>query len=60
MSEPVREVLDQWDFVIAVYVIGIGATLAMAGWSWTQMRRAEAARDSVRKGAETKSEARRR
>ena len=45
-----REALDQWNFVIAAYVVGIAGTLAMVGWSWIAMKRAEARRDAVRKG----------
>lgn len=43
-----REALDPWNFVIAAYVIGIGGTAAMAGWSWIAMRRAEMRRDRSR------------
>ena len=43
-----RENLNQWDFVIACYVIGIGATLAMIGWAWAAMRKAEAKREAAR------------
>ena len=43
-----REIIDQWQFVIAAYVIGIGATLALAGWSWIAMRRAERRRERSR------------
>ena len=43
-----REALDHWDFVIAAYAIGVGGTLALVGWSWLAMRRAEARRDAVR------------
>ena len=42
------EVLDPWPFVIAAYVLGVGGTLVLAGWSWTAMRRAERRRDAVR------------
>lgn len=44
-----REVLDQWMFVYGAYAIGIGATLAMAAWSWMDMRRAEARREEARR-----------
>ncbi|MDD3799612.1 MAG: hypothetical protein PHE36_10600 [Novosphingobium sp.] len=44
-----REALNQWDFVLAAYAIGIIGTLALAGWSWLAMRRAEARRDRIRK-----------
>ena len=43
-----REALDQWDFVIAAYLIGGGATLALAAWSWLAMKRAERRRDEAR------------
>lgn len=36
-----REALEQGDFVLAAYVITIAATLALVGWSWAWMRRAE-------------------
>jgi len=44
-----REVLDQWSFVLAAYAIGVGATAVMIAWSWLAMRRAEKRRDEVRK-----------
>ena len=43
-----REALDQWDFVIAAYSIGIGATLALVAWAWWAMTRAEKRRDEAR------------
>ena len=43
-----REALDPWTFVVAAYVIAIGGTLAMAGWSWLAMVRAEARRAKSR------------
>lgn len=43
-----REALDQWDFVIAAYALGIAGTLATVAWSWTAMKRAEARRDRAR------------
>lgn len=45
-----REALDQWHFVLAAYAIGIVGTLAVVGWSWLAMRRAEARRDRIRRG----------
>lgn len=42
------ENLDHWPFVIAAYAFGVIGTLAMAGWSWFAMRRAEARRDATR------------
>ena len=49
-----REALDHWTFVIAAYAIGVGATLAMVGWSWLSMKAAEKRRDAVRKGSRGK------
>jgi hypothetical protein len=43
-----REALDQWDFVLAAYGIGIAGTALVAGWSWMAMRRAERRRDRSR------------
>jgi len=43
-----REALDQWNFVIAAYAIGIIGTLIMVAWSWLSMRAAEARRDRSR------------
>jgi hypothetical protein len=43
-----REALDQWDFVIAAYVIGVGATLGLVIWSWLAMKRAEKRREEAR------------
>jgi hypothetical protein len=43
-----REALDEWAFVTAAYVIGVAGTLAMIGWSWIAMRRAERRRDRSR------------
>lgn len=43
-----REALDQWDFVIAAYAIGVLGTLAMVVWSWVAMKRAEARREKAR------------
>jgi hypothetical protein len=43
-----REALDQWNYVIAAYALGVGATLALVVWSWFSMVRAEARRDKVR------------
>jgi hypothetical protein len=44
-----HEGLDQWSFVIAAYALGIAGTLALAGWSWMSMRRAERRRDEVKR-----------
>ena len=43
-----REALDQWDFVIAAYLVGVVATLALVAWSWLAMKRAEQRRDEAR------------
>jgi len=43
-----REAFDQWQFVIAAYAIGAGATLAMVAHSWVAMIRAERRRDASR------------
>lgn len=43
-----REALDPWTFVYAAYAIGVGGTLAMVGWTWLAMRRAEARRERSR------------
>lgn len=43
-----REILDQWQFVIAAYALGIGGTLATVVLSWIAMRRAERRRDRSR------------
>ena len=44
-----REALDQWDFVIAAYAVGLLGTVAMLVWSWLAMRRAERRRDEARR-----------
>ncbi|WP_379549854.1 hypothetical protein ACRAQ7_14470 [Erythrobacter sp. W53] len=43
-----REALDQWDFVVAAYVVGMFATFAMIAWAWAAMRKAEKRRDEAR------------
>jgi hypothetical protein len=43
-----RETLDPWPFVIAAYALGVAATLALVGWSWLAMRRAERRREEAR------------
>jgi len=47
-AEITREALNQWNFVIAAYAIGVGSTLALVAWSWIAMRRAERRRDRSR------------
>ena len=43
-----REALDQWNYVLAAYVISIAGTALVIGWSWLAMRRAELRRDRSR------------
>lgn len=43
-----REVFDQWTFVTAAYVVGIGGTVAMIAWAWISMRAAERRRERSR------------
>lgn len=43
-----REALDQWDFVVAAYALGVGGTLATVIWSWLAMKRSEARRERSR------------
>lgn len=43
-----RESLDQWDFVLAAYAVGILATLALVAWAWWDMKRAERRREEAR------------
>lgn len=43
-----REALDQWDFVLAAYTLGIGGTLVTVAWSWLAMVHAEAHREASR------------
>lgn len=43
-----REMLNQWDFVLGAYVVTIVALVLLAGWSWLAMHRAEARRDKLR------------
>ncbi|MCP9223589.1 hypothetical protein MKP08_12610 [Erythrobacter sp. LQ02-29] len=44
-----KEALDQWDFVVAAYAIGVVGTLATVAWSWWAMKRAEARREKARR-----------
>ena len=44
-----RASLDHWPFVIAAYALVIVATLALVGWTWARMRRAEGRREEQRK-----------
>ena len=43
-----REGLDPWLFINASYAVGVIGTLALVGWSWFAMRRAEAKRERSR------------
>lgn len=44
-----REALDQWDFVLAAYAVGVFGTLAMIAWAWFDMKRAERRRAESRR-----------
>ncbi|WP_202385424.1 hypothetical protein [Altericroceibacterium endophyticum] len=44
-----REALDQWDFVLAAYAVGVIGILALVSWSWIAMRRAEKRREEARR-----------
>ena len=44
-----RETLDQWDFVLAAYAVGVFGTLAMIAWAWFDMKRAERRRAESRR-----------
>jgi len=43
-----REGLDHWTFVYAAYALGVIGTLALVGWAWLEMRRAEDRRERSR------------
>lgn len=43
------EALNQWDFVIAAYAVGIIGTLTLVIWSWLAMKRAERRREEARR-----------
>jgi len=43
-----REALDMMLFVDAVYLLTTGTTLAVVGWCWTAMVRAERRREQAR------------
>ena len=40
--------MNQWAFVIAAYVLTLGGTGALLGWSYAAMRQAETAADRLR------------
>jgi hypothetical protein len=42
-----RADMDPWSFVAAAYALGVLGTLALLGWSWLAMRRAERRRDGA-------------
>lgn len=44
-----REQLDQLEYVIAAYVIGITMTLGLVAWSWLSMKREERRRAEARR-----------
>ncbi|AOL94527.1 heme exporter protein CcmD [Porphyrobacter sp. LM 6] len=44
-----REQLNQWDFVILAYAVGIAALAALIIWSWRAMRHHEARRDAAKR-----------
>jgi len=44
-----REGLDQWDFVVAAYAVGLIGLAVLVAWAWWDMRRAEARRDEVKR-----------
>ena len=43
-----REGLDTWPFVLAAYGCVVFATVALTGWAWLAMRRAEKRRERSR------------
>lgn len=43
------EGLQQWDFVLAAYAIGLVGTVLLIGWALMAMRRAEQRRDKVKR-----------
>ncbi|MDP4605008.1 MAG: heme exporter protein CcmD [Erythrobacter sp.] len=44
-----REQLNQWDFVIGAYAVGLVALAVLTVWAWRAMRRAEARRDATKR-----------
>ena len=44
-----REALDHWDFVIAAYVIGLGALAVLCVWAYRSMAAAEKRREEVKR-----------
>lgn len=41
--------MNHWAFVIAAYVVTLGATAILVGWSWLTLRKAEADADAVKR-----------
>jgi hypothetical protein len=44
-----REVLNQWDFVVLAYAVAGIALALLIVWAWRAMRRAEARRDAIKR-----------
>jgi len=44
-----REALDQWDYVIAAYAVGLLALAWLLAWSWRSMKSAERRREQTRR-----------
>lgn len=44
-----REQLDQWDFVLLAYAVGLVALAGLTLWAWWAMRQAEARRDAIKR-----------
>jgi hypothetical protein len=44
-----REQLNQWDFVLLAYAVGLMALAGLTLWAWRAMARAEARRDAVKR-----------
>ena len=44
-----REQLNQWDFVLMAYGVGIVALALLIAWAWRSMTRAESRRDAARR-----------
>ncbi|MGN6058757.1 MAG: hypothetical protein ACTHOI_09280 [Sphingomicrobium sp.] len=41
--------MNPWPFVVAAYLVAIALTLALLLWSYSSMRRAEAAADALKR-----------
>lgn len=44
-----REALDQWDYVIAAYAVGLVALGLLIAWSYRTMQRAEKRREEIKR-----------